>query len=298
MPYYVYELRDPRTNIPFYVGKGKNSRVHAHGAEAAREEQRRRERAEHSADDDSSEESSEKIRKIREIRQQGAEVIDVIVGRFQTEDEAYAVESVLIKWVYGFENLTNKVHGHRHALIRPLSHAVSRAYMPIPGVDILRRANGLYDGTYTKDQIEQIQNNLIVEKLEAIRDALHERPEFQLLAISDPDVSKPLDPCVMISGFKPSSVNIQVKLQLTGKRVVLNLVPSSRAEVEHFRSAVTEIVHPYMPKIGNRFGCYVQSHDFVTAANGMRNGIPHEHIEKISKLILESILRLQERRQT
>jgi hypothetical protein len=28
--YYIYELLDPRFNIPFYVGKGKNNRMHEH----------------------------------------------------------------------------------------------------------------------------------------------------------------------------------------------------------------------------------------------------------------------------
>jgi hypothetical protein len=32
--YYVYLLVDPRNGLPFYVGKGKNNRCHAHQKEA------------------------------------------------------------------------------------------------------------------------------------------------------------------------------------------------------------------------------------------------------------------------
>jgi hypothetical protein len=34
--YYVYELIDPRVNLPFYVGKGKNDRVYFHLSEQSR----------------------------------------------------------------------------------------------------------------------------------------------------------------------------------------------------------------------------------------------------------------------
>lgn len=32
--FYVYELRDPRNGLPFYVGKGKGDRINAHEREA------------------------------------------------------------------------------------------------------------------------------------------------------------------------------------------------------------------------------------------------------------------------
>jgi uncharacterized protein len=34
--YYVYELIDPRVNLPFYVGKGKDKRVYFHLSEQSR----------------------------------------------------------------------------------------------------------------------------------------------------------------------------------------------------------------------------------------------------------------------
>ncbi len=60
--------------------------------------------------------------------------LDVIVGRYKTEDEAYAVESTLIQFMFGHENLTNVVIGHSGEYIKTMNefqypasfHAIAR----------------------------------------------------------------------------------------------------------------------------------------------------------------------------
>ena len=104
--HYVYVLIDPRDNDVFYVGMGQGRRGNQHLQDALKEQE----------NDEST--WSEKIRRILAIKQAGSEPRTVVVARFNTREEAFAVESVFIKWVYGLSNLTNKVHGHGHDSIR------------------------------------------------------------------------------------------------------------------------------------------------------------------------------------
>jgi hypothetical protein len=113
LKYFVYELRDPRDLQVFYVGKGSGTREEAHQEG----------------------EESRKGKKILEIKNSGHEPIRVIVGRFQEERQAFAVEAVLIKWVYGKENLFNEVNGHGHRLIRPEAERRNKNFSKIEGID-------------------------------------------------------------------------------------------------------------------------------------------------------------------
>lgn len=109
-PYYVYELRDPTNgNAVFYVGKGTRRRIQDHEREANLTE----------------EPNSEKIKRIKDIKAKGCDPTGLVIARFDTEDEAYAVETVLMHWVHGFPDdandsgLTNVQAGHGHIYIRP-----------------------------------------------------------------------------------------------------------------------------------------------------------------------------------
>lgn len=78
--YYVYELIDPRHNVPFYVGKGKGRRAKTHLWETPET------RNEH------------KENKIAAIRREGLEpIIKYIVEDIEDEELAYDIETALIK---------------------------------------------------------------------------------------------------------------------------------------------------------------------------------------------------------
>jgi hypothetical protein len=79
--YYVYELIDPRVNIPFYVGKGKNDRVYFHLSEKSRAKS----------------DNERKFNKIQKIRECGYEPEIKIVKYFDNEDDAYFYEELLIQ---------------------------------------------------------------------------------------------------------------------------------------------------------------------------------------------------------
>lgn len=115
--YYVYALIDPRRiNDPnhgiFYVGKGKNNRAQQHANSVGDCKDR--------TEDDQKE--SSKVSYIKDIKNAGFDVLECILGRFDTENEAFAVESILIEWVYGREKfggqLTNIQPGRYYIHIR------------------------------------------------------------------------------------------------------------------------------------------------------------------------------------
>ena len=272
LPFYVYELRDPRTNSVFYVGKGTKNRLEVHSAD----------------------EENSKSARIHEIERAGQTVVRIIVGRFRTEEEAFAVEAVFIKWVYGFSNLTNLVHGHRHRLVRPYKQKTSARYASIPGIARNRPIRTSRDGTYTEKIRDKLSQNQIFEKLESLRDALRQNLGFHGLNVGEPDLLVPSDPCILVTGFEPSSVQLQIKMQLTGETVVLNFVPSHRHRLDAFETALTTIAEPFVVKSGNtRFGGkYSQTHDFKTTEGGYPGGIPQDDVNTIARYSSDAMLRL------
>ncbi|MDB4243529.1 hypothetical protein N9861_05720 [Gammaproteobacteria bacterium] len=96
LKFYVYALIDPRTNEPFYIGKGKDNRVYEHVKSAIK-----------------SDKASDKLDRIREIRDSGHKVKHIIVRHGLTEDESFKIESSLIDFMnYFSSSLTNEVFGH------------------------------------------------------------------------------------------------------------------------------------------------------------------------------------------
>lgn len=97
---------DPRDNSIFYVGKGQGKRALSHTSEV------------NVLINGKMKPESDKQQKILEINNSGNETKIKIIGRFETEEEAFSVESVLIHFVYGFDMLTNIQGGHDNATIR------------------------------------------------------------------------------------------------------------------------------------------------------------------------------------
>lgn len=269
LPYYVYELRDPRNNEVFYVGKGTGLRLDAHTP---------------GTEDD-------KRRRIADIAAAGLEVSRLVIGRFETEAEAFAVESVLIKWVYGFANLTNKVHGHREKFIRGCEHKTSTD--PLPGIDVERRMPGLRDGTFTAEQRAKIARQGIVEKLEALSETLAnaERLRGWGLEFSAVDLSRAGDPGIRVTGFSPH-VHMKVDMQLTGDRVKVGLVPAGRDHLEAFDRALTSIRDPFPIKNALSPARYARADDAATLEGRPPRGIPYEFTDEIIAQIERTLARL------
>lgn len=154
LPYYVYALIDPKTMQVFYVGKGTGIRAQQHLQEVdamlARKEELK----------------TAKHLKIQEIYVRRQKPIELVIARFETEDEAFAVESTLIKWVYGFDNLTNAVLGHSSEYVREKDDYLERIDLDIQAPE---RSS---DGSYTKANIDSLKSHGAFALLELIQNRL------------------------------------------------------------------------------------------------------------------------------
>lgn len=90
--WYVYELVDPRTKKPFYIGKGKRDRIDQHERDAIKGV------------------CSEKCNLIRELQKLNLVVIKKKVAHFLDEQDAYDFEEKHIASI-GLHNLTNVLAG-------------------------------------------------------------------------------------------------------------------------------------------------------------------------------------------
>lgn len=225
-PFYVYELRDPRNNEVFYVGKGTELRMddHVAGKETRKE------------------------LLIDEIEAAGLEVKRVPVARFRTEAEAFAVESVLIKWVYGLANLTNLKFGHGEEFIREWEDKASDKPRVIEGLDIERRPPGVRDGQHTAKQRGTLAQRDVERKLHLLRDALVRAEPLRRwpLQFGDVDLYRAGDPGFRVSGFSPS-VHMNVDMQVRRDEVKVGLGPE-RGHREAFVRALTAIPEPFAIK--------------------------------------------------
>lgn len=136
LPYYVYVLMDDESKEVFYVGKGTGDRALHHVAEVKRKI------------DQGQLVVRDKQKKIQELVNNDKLLVRVI-ARFETEVEAFAVESVAIKWFYGFDNLTNEVLGHRGGFVR-----AKGKFEELPHLDIAARNR---DGTYRDNNLDQLE---------------------------------------------------------------------------------------------------------------------------------------------
>lgn len=262
LSYYVYVLIDPNDDKVFYVGKGTGNRANDHEREALRSDAREK----------------GKLKRINEIKAKKCEPKVLVIGRYETEPEAFAVEATLIKWVYGIGDLTNEVQGHRHNSVRQKG-----CMEKISGIDIPLRPKGLYDGTYINEKRQEIVNNSVEEKLSRLKESLC---DYGIIT-SPPDTSKPLDPCIWIDNFY-SGIRVQVKLQLSGENVVVNLRPSKETSVDTFEKFVSKVGLAIKGKGRDQ---YAPIADFKTKS-GYPRGYKLDDIDTIANALEETRARM------
>lgn len=146
LPFYVYVLADKKDiRSIFYVGMGSNERVLTHWKEVQYMLNNQLEPA------------HPKHHRMLEIARNGSEPIQVVIGRFETRDEAYAVEATLINWVYGYENLTNLSRGHNADQVRPFDF-----WDLISGIDVERSQSD--GGEMTLVMPDDQRNNWLTQR--------------------------------------------------------------------------------------------------------------------------------------
>ena len=212
-PYYVYALADPTNDGKiFYVGKGKSIRGNDHLKEARRD----------------LEKSSPKLDQIRRIEEVGEVPIVSVLGRFDSEQEAYAVESTLIHWVYVHENLTNIQVGHGWRHIRPKAQGFSE----LQGIDIPKRIkiSGIAKTGYLRDIINAHQN---LGHLDMATDLLGFLKERNLQGLHDEVEAIEGGRYIALSVKVNDVANIVLQLtSATTHRIILNVRPISNRKVD------------------------------------------------------------------
>lgn len=135
--YYVYLYVDPRTEKPFYVGKGQGNRVISHLSEDA---------------------ESRKCARIAELRAAGkAPRIDILAHGLRDEETAFRFEAAVID-LFGLDVLTNEVRGWRSLQLGriPLTelttyYAAKPVTVELPA--LLIRINRLYRYNMTPEEL-------------------------------------------------------------------------------------------------------------------------------------------------
>jgi hypothetical protein len=116
--YYVYALIDPATKIPFYIGKGSFNRLAAHFSEQNLNVTFNNKNGvlpDEILDFlETNEKENKKIEKINDLKIKGFTAKDIarVVARNLNEKTALAIEGLLIKNIYGKNQLSNIVDGH------------------------------------------------------------------------------------------------------------------------------------------------------------------------------------------
>jgi hypothetical protein len=224
-PYYVYVLIDPIDSEVFYVGKGKGRRLEQHKKSV----------------DNGIERNKEKEERIKKIQLRKEEVLELVVGRFDTEEEAYAVESTLIKWVYGFSNLTNSVHGHYHENIRNNGNL-----KPIQGLDVEKKISP-GDPVFTRELEIESERYSIKDKLLYLRKQL--LLKNSKLEISEPDFTKKKDPSLYVK--INNTARLQLMMRPSGTDVVIFNVRALKMDKHYNDSFIRKYEKHYDIKMRN-----------------------------------------------
>jgi hypothetical protein len=103
--HYVYSLRDPGTGRVFYVGKGTSRRMFVHFADAVKTDA--------SCIDGH-------LQLLSKLIRDGHRPLDIgrVEARVEHEQQAFALEALLMKFVHGLASVDNRVAGHHGEMFR------------------------------------------------------------------------------------------------------------------------------------------------------------------------------------
>lgn len=235
LPHYVYVLLDPSNgNQPFYVGKGTGNRVKHHVGEVKallRKEQ----------SEEGGAINSEKQKRIDNILKSNMNIqpLEVILARFETAEEAFAVEAVFIHQVFGYDNLTNIASGHGAQFIRTKEQFDTickeakdqETIERVEGID-QNRIRGTRDGLFRDKKIQGLTKAGAYDHMSDLQHALTEA------GISWRDYTQPGD-----NTFHPGESNgylsviveiggLDLNVQFTKSRLLsINVIFTKRTEL-------------------------------------------------------------------
>ncbi len=273
--FYVYALIDPRDGSIFYVGKGQRERV-LHHAGQVNVEDVFRDRDDNVDNSEVDEYRTEKEQKIAEIKMSGMDVIERVLARFKTDDEAFAVESVLIHWVYGRKQeggaLTNIQAGHNHIHVRRKGNLDRCEYLDV--VKQLRSEPGVYGST----ELKKLEDNQIpviaVETVQQLRSLLPIRMRHITIT----------EPVVIESGrwvgadVGMDEPDVILRLQFSPQKLTTNLRPSAEGKKAGRQAFVVRVKAIGLEPLGGDRYCWMGD----WCGNGLRFDDYHRMIDRIT----------------
>jgi hypothetical protein len=273
--FYVYALIDPRNGSIFYVGKGKRERILHHAGQVIVEEAFQ--------DCDDSEDNSnveqprtEKEQRIAEIKIAGLAVIERVLARFNTADEAYAVESVLIHWVYGRKHeggmLTNIQAGHNHNHVRRKGNLDQCEHLDV--VKQMRSDPGVYGSTELKKLQDKQIPSIAIETVQQLRILLPQRMRHITIT----------EPVVIESGrwvgadVGMDEPDVILRLQFSLQKLTTNLRPSDEGKKAGRQAFVDRVKAIGLEPLGGDRYCWIGD----WCGNGLKFDDYHHMIERIA----------------
>ena len=243
LEYYVYELRDMTDQDKpkvLYVGKGVGGRVNEHAKVVATKMR-----------NDPTSITSDKeiaIMNLLEAKNLNPNCLgELVIGRYGTESEALAVESTLIKWVYGHNELTNIVHGHHADQIRNKGDLnLESELQPLP---------------YGQQNVARIESRGIQERAEDLKIALTNLGFKNIYCAMFGDLEYGV--YWPVPDFP---VTVQIKMQYNNGKVVMNARPSLQSEsplnIEENRESKNKTInHQQYLSLIERAGYLVSARD-------------------------------------
>lgn len=178
-----------------------------------------------------------------------------VLARFNTEDEAYAVESVLIHWVYGRKQengiLTNVQAGHNHSHVRRKGNLDRCEYLDV--VKKLRSEPGVYGSTSLQRLLDNQVPSIAVETVQQLRSLLPTRMGH--LTITDP---------VVIESGRWVGANVEMdephvilRLQFSPIQLVTNLRPVDEGRKAGRQGFVDRVSAIGLKPMGNDRYCWI-----------------------------------------
>lgn len=264
LPYYVYVLLDPRDRTVFYVGVGRGYRIEHHAAEAMR------------LLNSGQELESPKHHRIAELLSQNLKPGELVIGRYGSEPEAFAVEATLIKWVYGFDRLTNLIHGHGARFIRSRDNFDS-----LSGIDVPERT-GQRDGAFAARKLDELEQSGATAALADIRRRLVEGA-FEVRDFSDP-VDRAFDPgrsngwLGLLVRFGRLDILVSFSKTQRFALAVANTLPSRTEEARRKLLAIEE-------KLGESYACNPAVNTLIEGQGRYRHFAGRPKFASIEELI-------------
>ena len=257
--YYVYALFDKANNKVFYVGKGKGQRCFHHEREA-----------------DRSDLETEKIEMIRKLKARDSLGV-IILSRHDSQVEAYAVESVLIKWVYGKDNLTNQKYGEKSDYVRSYDNFKSGQAR----LDVGSTKSD--EGVFTEEKINDLRRYNTYEFRDQLRGSV-EAAGFETYDFKDSfEAFDPLEGNGYL-GFVVKVSDLDLRVDFTkSKKISIKILPTK---------SISQKIELKLSQIGYGVGEFVNmgryAH-FTVAGQEMRKFATKEEATKFLEIIQNTL---------